>query len=367
MRYSGSMSQGIDRPLLVVTLVLLVIGVLVISSASIVISDRNFGNIYYFTMRHLAYAVLGFFVLIFASRIHYKIWRKLAMPFMVAVLLFLALVFLPEIGIRHGGASRWIDIGFISFQPSEFLKVAFILYLASWLTKKRGATGDLYRGFIPFVVMLGVVSVFLILQPDIGTLIVIGFTAAALYLLGGGRVSQIITLGFLGLAGLFILVRLAPYRMQRFLVFLYPDIDPQGLSYHLKQALIAIGSGGFWGRGFGQSLQKYNYLPEPIGDSIFAIFVEEMGFFGVIILLGLFLFLLWRSFSIARRAPDMFARLAAAGIASGIGFQIFINMAAISGLLPLTGIPLPFISYGGSALVTTLFGIGVILNISRYT
>ena len=361
------MIRSVDYPFLIITLILLVLGLLVISSASIVISEKNFGTIYGYTLRHVVYGAMGLAALFFASRISYKVWRKLALPLMGLALFLLALVFFPPVGFSHGGASRWLNFGLFTFQPSEVLKICFILYLSGWLSKKRDEAKDALTGFLPFVVMLGVVSVFLIMQPDIGTLIVIALTAAALYFLGGGKIMQIAALALLGLIGIFVLVQLAPYRMQRFLVFLNPGLDPQGIGYHLNQSLIAIGSGGFWGRGFGQSLQKYNYLPEPIGDSIFAIVTEEFGFFGATILSGLFFFFVWRAISIARRAPDIFSRLVVSGVASSIAFQAFINMAAISGLLPLAGIPLPFISYGGTALVATLFGAGIILNISRHT
>lgn len=361
------MTRGVDYPFLTITLILFVLGLLIMSSASTVISDKNFGTIYGYTLRHIVYGAIGLAALFLSSRISYKVWKKLALPIMTLALLLLALVFFPPIGIAHGGASRWLNFGLFTFQPSEALKVSFILYISSWLSKKRDEDKGMLNGLLPFSIMLGIVSVFLILEPDIGTLVVIAFTAMILYFLGGGKVMQIATLLLLGLSGIFVLAELAPYRMQRFLVFLNPSLDPSGIGYHLNQALIAIGSGGFWGRGFGQSLQKYNYLPEPIGDSIFAIVAEEFGFLGAVVLSGLFLFFLWRAISIARRAPDMFSKLAASGIAASVAFQAFINMAAISGLLPLTGIPLPFISYGGTALVITLFGAGIILNISRHT
>lgn len=361
------MARHVDYPFMTITLILFVLGLLVISSASIVISEKNFGTIYGYTLRHAVYGAIGLAALFFASRISFKVWKKLALPLMGLALLLLALVFFPPIGFSHGGAARWLNFGLFTFQPSEVLKISFILYISSWLSKKRDEEKNMQTGLLPFSIMLGVVSVFLILEPDIGTLVVIAFTALILYFLGGGKVIQLATLVLLGLIGIVILVQIAPYRLQRFTVFLNPASDAQGAGYHLNQALIAIGSGGFWGRGFGQSLQKYNYLPEPIGDSVFAVVGEEFGFLGAVILSSLFLVFLWRALHIARKAPDMFSKLAASGIAASVAFQAFINMAAISGLLPLTGIPLPFISYGGSALITALFGAGIVLNISRYT
>lgn len=361
------MSRTIDYPLLIVTLILFLAGLLIISSASTAISERNFGTLYGYTIRHFIYGMIGFSALFLASRVPYRMWRKVALPLMIASLVLLTLVFFPEIGFRHGGAARWINLGFISFQPSEVLKIMLVMYLAGWLSRNQKDAGGIMQRFVPFTIILSVIGVFLILQPDIGTFVVVAATAVVLYFLGGGKISQLASLGLLGIVGLYALIQIAPYRLNRLTVFLHPDIDPQGIGYHLKQALIAIGTGGFWGRGYGQSIQKYNYLPEPIGDSIFAIFVEEFGFGGGLLLILLFGIFLWRAIAIAHRAPDMFAKFLAAGFASCVAFQTFINMGAISGLLPLTGIPLPFISYGGTALVMTLFSVGVILNISRYT
>ena len=361
------MSRTVDRPLLAVILILVFVGALVISSASVVISDSNFSTMYYYTLRHLLYISIGLLVLFIASRLPYKIWRKLSLLMIIFALFLMALVFFPGVGFRHGGAARWLNLGFFSLQPAEFLKIALVAYLASWLASRNSSPKDTYRAFLPFVVILGVVSVFLILQPDIGTLLVIVFCATVLYFLGGGKISQIASLIALGVFAMAVLVQLAPYRLARFAVFLNPDIDISGIGYHIRQAMIAIGSGGFWGRGYGQGLQKYNYLPEPIGDSVFAVTVEEFGFLGAMILIGLFVFFIWRSIFIARSAPDIFSKLVVAGLTASIGFQAFLNMGAISGLLPLTGIPLPFISYGGTAIVMTLFGAGIILNVSRHT
>jgi len=211
------------------------------------------------------------------------------------------------------------------------------------------------------------VSIFLIMQPDIGSLGVIIATAGIMYFLGGGRISQIITLLVFGGVIFYFLVKTAPYRLSRILVFLNPGLDPQGIGYQINQAFIAIGSGGFNGLGFGKSLQKFNYLPEPMGDSIFAIFAEELGFVGAAVLIAVFCFLFWRGLLIAKKIPDIFGKLLAAGISTSIVTQAFVNMAAISGLLPLTGIPLPFISYGGTSIITTLIGVGILLNISKHT
>lgn len=362
------MFKNVDKPLLYITAILFVGGLLILGSASVALSAKNSESIAYYSLRQL---ILGggvgaiFFFL--GLKIPYRSWRKLSLPLMILALSLLAALFIPELGTVRGGARRWILLGPLSFQPSELLKLAFVIYLASWLDARRHEVASVSYGMIPFALMLAIVGMFLIMQPDFGTLGVVVITAGILYFLGGGRISQIATLSLFGLAIVYLLIRIEPYRANRILVFLNPGYEPRGVGYQISQALIAIGSGGFLGQGFGRSIQKYNYLPEPMGDSIFAIFAEEMGFVGTVMLIGLFSALLWRGFLIAKRAPDIFGKLLAAGISIGIAVQAFINMAAISGLFPLTGIPLPFVSYGGTSLAITLGSIGILLNISKST
>lgn len=360
--------NNIDRQLIFIVVILVISGVLILASSSLVLSQKRFGSSFYYVFHQLIYGVLiGTILMIVFSKINYKTWRKFSLPFLVASLFLMTLVFLPSIGFSAGGARRWLVFGPIFFQPSEILKLAVIVYLATWLDTKREEVKTVSYGFFPFIVMISIVGVFLVMQPDIGTLGVIVATSAVLYFLGGGRISQLLSLGALGVLALFLLVQIAPYRLNRFLVFFNPAIDPKGISYQINQAFIAIGSGGFWGLGLGQGIQKYNYLPEPMGDSIFAITAEEFGFLGSAVLVGLFLFFIYRGFTIAKFAPDSFSKFLALGITSSIGIQAFINIAAISGLLPLTGIPLPFISYGSSALIINLASVGVLMNISRYS
>lgn len=362
------MLTSVDKPLFYVSLVLLAGGLLILASASIALSYKNFGTIHYYTLRQFLYGGLAGMTLFFAALVTpYRFWKKLAIPMMIASFILLALLFIPELGFSSGGAQRWLQLGPLTFQPSEILKFAFIAYLASWLEAKKLEVGSISYGMIPFSIMLGAIAIFLIMQPDFGTLIVILASALVLYFLGGGRISQIITLFIFGATSLYLMIRVTPYRLNRILVFFNPGSDPQGIGYQINQALIAIGSGGFWGLGFGKGVQKYSFLPEPMGDSIFAIFAEETGFIGAVVLISLFAFLLWRSLYIAKRAPDTFGKLMAAGISISIAVQAFVNMAAISGFMPLTGIPLPFISYGGTSLAMTLGSIGVLLNISKHT
>lgn len=362
------MRRHIDYPFLAITLVLTVAGLLIISSASVVLSRDNFGTPYYYVLHHALAVLVGLAAMAAARFIPYKLWKRVALPLLVLSLLLVAAVFAPQFGAELGGAKRWLRAGPITIQPSEILKISLILYLAGWLDARKGRVGGLASSFIPFLAIMGVVGFLLVIQPDIGTLLVTGGSAVILYFLGGGKVSQIIALVLLAAVGIFAVVQISPpYQAKRLLVFFNPGLDPQGAGYHINQALIAVGSGGFWGRGFGQSIQKFNYLPEPVGDSVFAVVVEEFGFAGGLVLCSLFFIFFLRAILIARRAPDFFGKLVVAGIASLITFQAFINMAAISGLLPLTGVPLPFISYGGTSLVSTLAMVGIALNVSRHT
>lgn len=358
--------ESIDRPFFFITLILIVVGFLILASASAVLSEKNFQNTYSYIQdqftRGFLIGVAGFFISVVTP---FSFWRKVSVPLMIFSLVLMALIFIPTLGFSHGGATRWLHIGSIIFQPSEILKLSFVIYLASWLESKRHALGDFSAGFIPFVVIMGIVSIFLILQPDIGTLGVILLTAVIMYFVGGGRASQFFTLFIMGLVALFILVQSADYRLARFTVFLNPGHEPQGEGYQINQALIAIGSGGFGGLGIGASREKYSYLPEPIGDSIFAILGEEFGFVGGVGVIALFLAFLWRGLSIAAHAGNLFGKFLAVGLTTSVLVQAFINIGAISGLLPLTGIPLPFMSYGGTSLAIAMTSVGILLNISR--
>ncbi len=362
-----STKQSVDKPLYGFIIALAAGGIVILASASMALGEQDFGHAGYYVLRQIVFGgllgLIGFFA---AQYIPYRWWRRAALPLLVATFILMALVFIPEFGFSSGGATRWLRFGFFSFQPAEVMKLVFVMYLASWLDARRKEVSSVAYGTLPFVIMLGVLSIFLIMQPDIGTLGIIVVSSGLLYYLGGGRISQMATLSALGVALLFLLIQLAPYRSHRLQVFLNPGLDPQGIGYQINQAFIAIGSGGITGRGFGLGVQKYNYLPEPMGDSIFAIFAEETGFIGACILMFLFLAFIWRGFIIAKRAPDVFGKLLAAGIVVSIATQAYINMAAISGLLPLTGVPLPLVSYGSTSLAITLVSTGILLNISKY-
>lgn len=270
-------------------------------------------------------------------------------------------------GISIKGAERWLKVGSFTIQPSEILKFSFLLYLASWLSSSTKKTKSLLEGFLPFLIIVSIVGILLAFQPSTGTLGILLLVAAVLYFFSGARLSFIALITIIGVVAFFALISIAPYRTQRFLTFLYPELEPLGMGYHTNQALIAIGSGGLWGKGFGSGIVKAKFLPEAMGDSIFAVLAEELGFLGVVFLVSLYLLLFLRGIRIIRNLADQFGRLLVAGFIFLVLIQAFINMAAIAGLIPLTGITLPFISYGGTSLAMLLIMMGVVANVSKHT
>lgn len=342
------------------------LGLLLLASASSVVSWQKFGTSYYYLQRQFFYGFLPGALLFFLfSRFDYHRLVKWSLLALALSLVALIAVLIPGVGIGIGGASRWLNLGLFSFQPSEFTKLTFLIYLVYWLDQKGyNEIRTLRGGVIPFLVWLGAVMLLLILQPDMGTMIVITLSAVLVYFLAGARFSTILSFMFGGSLLTYLLIKIAPYRVDRLTAFFNPEVDPQGIGYHIKQALLAVGSGGFWGLGLGHSRQKYQYLPEVTGDSIFAIIAEELGFLLTTLLLLLLSGLIWQGIKIANRAPDNLGRLLGLGIMSWLGLQIFVNIAAMLNLLPLTGIPLPFVSHGGSALAASLGGLGIVANIS---
>ena len=346
---------------------LLFIGVVMLSSASAVLSYQKFGTPYYYVIHQILYGLMpGLGLLFVASRIDYHVWRRFVVPLLMVSIGLLVLVFLPGIGYEYGGARRWVHLGPLLFQPSELVKLSFLLYLATWLSSKGAKNIQNFSyGFLPFAVMTGAITLLIILQPDVGTMGVIASIAFTMYFIGGAALPHLAIAATAGIALILVLIRSAEYRFKRFMTFLHPELDPLGIGYHINQALLAIGSGGIFGRGFGHSRQKFAYLPEVTGDSIFAVVAEETGFVFAVFLIALFVFLAVRGLRIARSAPDEFGTFIAVGIVAWITFQSFINIAAMLSLVPLTGIPLPFVSYGGSAMLVSLTAVGILINISR--
>jgi cell division protein FtsW len=365
---SNAKPSSIDKPLLLILAALLLFGLVMISSAGIAYSKTRFGDPYFFFKHQLFYGIIpGLLLLFIVQKINYNFWKKISFPLFILSVIFLILVFVPGFGSKIYGASRWIQLGSFSFQPSEMLKLSLILYLAAWLENRMERVRDFYEGLVPFLAILLFVSFLLIKQPDMGTLGVIILISMSIFFISGARLTHMILMAASGFFGLVALVKFESYRMDRLTVYLHPEIDPRGIGYQINQALLAIGSGGIFGLGLGHSLQKFNYLPEPVGDSIFAIIGEELGLVGALFLVMLFILFAIRGLKIARNAPDRFSKIVAVGIVSWIFFQSFINIAAICGLIPLTGIPLPFISYGGTSIIFLMAGVGILLNISKYT
>ncbi|OHA01115.1 MAG: cell division protein FtsW [Candidatus Sungbacteria bacterium RIFCSPHIGHO2_02_FULL_49_20] len=349
-----------------ITIGLLVLaGIFFLSSASTAVSAKKFDTIYYYTLRQLLWVAVGIISFFIAQAIPYR-WYKAATPFFfAAALMLLGLVFVPGLGVAFGGARRWINLGFTTVQPAELAKLATVLALAWWYDRIRQKILTLSYGLLPTLAIIGAAVGLIILQPDLGTAIIITGAALAVYLVAGAHWRHILICIGLGFAALLILMQIAPYRLNRLTVFIHPETDPLGIGFQVRQAAISIGSGGFWGLGYGSAQQRPNFLPEPIGDSIFAIIGEEFGFVGVVVLISLYLIFLWRGIVIIRKADDLFAKLVGAGIITTIVTQAFINMGAISGLFPLTGVPLPFISYGGTSLVATFIGLGIVYQIAK--
>lgn len=356
-----------DYILAIVVFTLIIFGLIMISSASAVISYTQTDTPYYFFWRQTISLVVGVVVWVVCYLVDYHFWKKFALPLLILTIILLMAIFIPQLVVCSGGACRWIRIGPLSLQPAEIAKLTFVLYLAAWLEKRGRYIRKFFYGFLPFFIVLSIITFLIMSEPDLGTMSVIVATGIAMFFVAGASLPYLILGGAFGCGILWFLIKTAPYRMERLMVYLDPSKDIQGIGYHINQALLAIGSGGILGLGFGQSRQKYNYLPHAEGDSIFAIIAEELGFIKTSLIIILFLILAWRGFQVARKAPDIFGRLVACGITCWLIFQALINIAAMVGLVPLTGIPLPFISHGGTSLVVSLAGIGILLNISRQT
>lgn len=330
-----------------------------IYDASSFVAFRDFGDKYHYVKDQSIWIMLGFAALIFFSYFDYHKLHALALPIFFIALVLLILVFVPGIGVSLLGAHRWIDARVFLLQPAEFVKLALAIYLAAWFSNKE-------KGRLPaFLLLLGLVLGLVMIEPDMGTMVVILAEALTVYFLSGANVlyfSFIVPLvGFFG----FLFIKISPYRTERLQAFLNTDLSLEISSYHVKQILIALGVGGMTGTGLGNSLQKYAYLPESTTDSIFAIIAEELGFVGAVGLILFFIFIISRCFYIAVKARDNFGKLLAGGITTFVAIQAIINLAAQTALVPLTGIPLPFISYGGSSLIIDLAAVGILLNISR--
>ncbi|MEK9157988.1 MAG: putative lipid II flippase FtsW [Patescibacteria group bacterium] len=354
------------KRLFFIVLVLSIFGLAMLSSAGIVDAQKKFGSPYYYFFHQLLYGfVPGAILAYLISKIKYKIWSKLSLLILFGALLLMTLVFVPSFGFGAKGATRWLNISGLIFQPAEILKLSLIIYLSAWFGGRQERTKNWIYGAAPFFIVLGFAAMLLALQPDIGTLIIVGLIALGMYFTAGVNLKHLGVIVGAGVIILGLLVVFEPYRFNRITAFLHPNTDTRGISYQVNQAKIAIGSGGVFGVGLGHSTQKLGFLPEPVGDSIFAIIAEELGLVGSLATVGMFVFLCLTLTQIAIATADPFGRLLVSGVNIWIMAQAFVNIMAISGLAPLTGIPLPFISYGGTAVIALLAGLGIVFNITR--
>ncbi len=358
-----------DYRFIVYLLSLIFFGLLILSSAGVAVGLRRFSDSYFFVKRQIYFGLIPgliFFVLFW--QINYNFFKKIAWLIYFFSLLLLLLVFIPGLGVSYGtGAKSWLNILGYSFQPAEIVKLGFIIFLAFYLDKIKHRLRNFKQGFLNVLFWSVWPLLLIILQPDIGTLAVFIVILISQLFLAGVKYSHLSLLLVVSLVLFIFMIIIAPYRAKRFMTFLHPELDPQGIGYHINQAYLAIGSGGLLGLGLGHSRQKFQYLPEVHGDSIFAIMAEELGFVVCVLFLFFLILFLRQGVIIAKRTDDYFARLLIGGIFAWFLGQSFLNIGAMVGLLPLTGLPLPFISHGGTALLTLLTGMGIVISISKYS
>jgi cell division protein FtsW len=355
-----------DLILLLVTLLLVTVGTVMVYSSSSILAMERFRDGQFFLKKQIFFLCLGLGVMALATRVSYYKLRKLAWPGIILSVFFLLLIWVPHLGIRAGGAVRWLNLGLFSFQVSEMVKVALILFLAHFLTEKANHIREFREGMLVPLGIMGTLVGLILLQPDFGTTVIIALITFLMIFLAGGRIVHLA-----GLAALFLPIALwlllhKSYRLARLTAFLDPWKDPRHSGFQIIQSLIAFGSGGTFGVGIGDGMQKLFYLPEPHTDFILSVIAEESGFIGVGLILLLYIILIVRGLVISLKAPDLFGNLLAAGLTMMLALEAFINIAGVMGLIPLKGLALPFLSYGGTSLMMSLAAVGILLNISSY-
>ncbi|MBI3289935.1 putative lipid II flippase FtsW [Candidatus Microgenomates bacterium] len=348
---------GVDHVLFILPIVLTMLGLLAVADASAVQAQNLVGDKFFFARQQLMWAGVGILGFLVATKIPSRLWEKVAIPFFIFNVLLLIIVLLPGIGHKALGAQRWIDIAGFNFQPGELIKLSMILFISKYLTK--------YQNILPLLFIIAAVCGILIVQPDLGTGVIVGAVSFAMLFIAGAPITFFFVIAPVIIGALFLLISLSEYRRVRFMSFVNGVFDPLAGSYHVKQTILAIASGGLFGVGLGQSRQKFLFLPEAATDSIFAVIAEEVGLFGSIILVALFAVLVARIFQISNLVENEFGKLVVAGVGVWVGVQTFINLGAMTALIPLTGVPLPLFSYGGSSLIVTLTALGVAASISR--
>ncbi len=356
--------EGYDLIILLMTVALTCFGIVMVYSASSVMAAKKFNDGFYFLKRQGVFAILGFAMMAIAMRIDYQQWRRLAVPLLMACLVLLVLVFVPGIGGTVKGASRWLRFPGFNFQPSELAKIALIIYMAYSLDKKQEKLKFFSTGFLPYMVVLAIMIAILLLQHDLGASLTLGAVALSMLFIAGSRPRYILGMFVMAVPFLYYAILTKSYRLARIKVFLNPWQDPTNTGFQIIQSWLGFGIGGIFGQGLGEGKQKLFYLPEAHTDFILSVVGEELGFIGVIVIAAMFFLLVQRSFRVALQAEDDFGRFLAFGIAVLLGIEGFVNMGVVTGLLPTKGLALPFISYGGSSLIVSLFAVGVLLNVS---
>jgi cell division protein FtsW len=354
-----------DPVLLAVTLILSLVGLIMVFSASAVVAGNRFHDPWYYLKRQMAWLVVGLALMHLASRIDYTVWRKCAIPILAVNAVLLALVLMPSLGIVAKGARRWLQLGSIHVQPAELAKLVTVIYLSAYLTKKNDKITHFARGLLPPVIVVGVLSGLVLLEPDLGTVVVMGLVMLTLLFLGGAKIRHLITLGLCALPLVLIMILRSSYRRQRLLTFLSPWKDASDAGFQITQSFLAFGSGGLLGVGLGEGKQKLFFLPEAHTDFVLALIGEELGLAGTALIILLYAMFVIKGFQVANRARVPFGRYLGMGITLLIGIQALVNAGVVTGLLPTKGLTLPFVSYGGSSLVASLLAVGILLSISR--
>ena len=361
----GKQRVAMDHTLLFVTLTLALVGLVMVFSASAIVAGNRFQDPEFFLKRQIAWLGFGFLLMHLTSRIDYTLWKKLSIPILVCMLMLLVLVLIPGIGVAAKGARRWLRAGPISIQPAEMVKLVAVIYLAAYLTKKTDKLTLFRSGLLPALIVIGLLSGLVLLEPDLGTVVVMGLVTIGLLFLGGARIAHLVGLALCAIPVVLVLVLGSSYRRQRLMTFLAPWKDASDAGFQITQSFLAFGSGGPFGVGLGEGKQKLFFLPEAHTDFVLALVGEELGLAGTGTVILLFAVFVWRGFQIAARARVPFGKFLGMGITLLIGIQALVNAAVVTGLLPTKGLTLPFVSYGGSSLVVSCVGVGMLLSISR--
>ncbi len=362
---SGTKRVAADYTLLAVTMTLVLVGLVMVFSASAIVAGNRFQDPGFFLKRQVAWLALGLLLMHLTSRIDYTLWKKLSTPMLLGMLLLLVMVLVPGLGVAAKGARRWLRLGPISMQPAEMVKLVTVIYMAAYLTRKGDKITSFREGLLPALIVLGFLSGLVLLEPDLGTVVVLGLVTVGMCFLAGARVSHLLTLGLCAIPLVLGLVLGSSYRRQRLMTFLAPWKEASAAGFQITQSFLAFGSGGPFGVGLGEGKQKLYFLPEAHTDFVLALVGEELGLLGTVTVILLFAVFVWRGFQIATRARVPFGRYLGMGITLLIGGQALVNAAVVTGLLPTKGLTLPFVSYGGASLVVSLICVGVLLSISR--